>query len=183
MQDFALTNPIILLPLVMTVIIILFFIIYASRYRKFSPNEYVIWLRNGCVRKIELGGSGWLYPLIDQVIILPVAMQLTKLELELYDYQQALKTLIINLELNWRIKQPEIFYAKFFSMTENNIKNGELEQLFKSFVRDSLVTKTLDDMYGKTRNMMNDVKDALNERLKDFGIGLESLEIETIINL
>lgn len=80
MQNVDITNSIILLPLVLVVVIILFFVIYSSRYRKFSPSEFVIWLRNGEVWKAELGGSGWLYPLIDQVIIISATMQLTKLE-------------------------------------------------------------------------------------------------------
>lgn len=68
-------------------------------------------------------------------------------------------------------------------MTENKVKNEELEQLYKSYVRDSLASKTIDDMYGKSRGMLNELKISLNERLKDFGILLESIEIETVTNL
>ena len=115
-----------------------------------------MWLRNGAIWKSGLGGFGWLFPLIDQILILPAAIQLSKIDLEVYDYQQAQKTVIIDLEINWRIITQEIFYRKFFSITGNNIKNDELEQLYKSYLRDSLANKTIDEMFRKSRSMMNE---------------------------
>ncbi len=176
------TSPIIILPLLVTVMIILFFIIYASRYRKFSINEYVIWLRNGEVRKAEIGGAGWLQPLADIAIVLPTAMQLTKLNIKLDAYQQAQGSLIIDLELNWRIIQPELFYRRFYSMREK-IRYDELEETYKNYLRELLALKTINDIYGKTRSMIRELKDILNDHLKENGILLESIEIETVTRL
>ncbi len=183
MQGIDISSPIILIPLVMVIVIILFFIIYSSRYRKFSIDEYVIWLRNGEVWKSGLGGSGWLMPLIDQIIIVSAAMQLTKIDVELYDYQQAQKTLIVGIELNWRVNKPEIFYRRFFSTKDNTIKSEELFQLYRSFLRDTLASKTIDDLYGKSRSIMHELKDSLNGKLNNSGVLLESVEIETVTNL
>ena len=136
-------------------------------------------MRNGEVCKAEIGGSGWLQPLVDQVIILPTAMQLSKFNLELFDYQQKQKSFQVDLELNWRIVQPEMFYRSFFSIREN-VKYEKLMQLYNSYLRDLLANKTIDDMYRKSRSMMNELKNTLNEKLKDDGIVIESLEIETV---
>ena len=59
---------------------ILFLLFYASRYRKFTSDTYMIHFRNGRVIKAGIGGKAVVIPLIDEVRVIPVTTQSTFLE-------------------------------------------------------------------------------------------------------
>ena len=83
------------------------------RYRKFQPNEFVIWLRNGKIRKAEKGGAGFLYPKIDSVVSIPVALQVSKFETEIFEFLHADYPIKINFVISWRVFNPEFKIFNF----------------------------------------------------------------------
>ena len=181
MASVNLTDPINLLPMVMDEVIVLFFVIYSSRARKFTPNEFVIWLRNGMIRKIEVGGIGWLYPIIDQIIVISTAIQLLEIKLELFDYQQANDKLILDIAINWRVIRPEEFFRNLFSNINNNTSYDSLIQLFKSELRDMFAEKNIDTILRRSRDLISELKEKMNDKVEVYGIIVESLEIENVV--
>ena len=53
------------------VIFFLFIIFFVSRYRKYKTNEYVIHFRRGKIKRAGTGGTVVLWPVFDEVIVIP----------------------------------------------------------------------------------------------------------------
>ncbi|MHA1199891.1 MAG: hypothetical protein ACTSQF_11235 [Candidatus Heimdallarchaeaceae archaeon] len=68
------------LPIGLVIVLVLFLLFYASRYRKFTSDTYMIHFRNGRVIKAGIGGKAVVIPLIDEVRVVPVTTQSTFLE-------------------------------------------------------------------------------------------------------
>lgn len=66
--DWSILGPIVI---VITFSSFFFIIFFASQYRKFDTNEFVIHLRNGKVWREGPGGHAVLMPLFDKVVIIP----------------------------------------------------------------------------------------------------------------
>jgi uncharacterized membrane protein YqiK len=69
LQSLNLTEIIILVVVLFVVLLILGFVFYSTRFKKFKPNEYVIWLRRGKAVRSGTGGSGFVWPLIEPTFI------------------------------------------------------------------------------------------------------------------
>ena len=89
------------------IILFLFIVFMATRYRKFKTNQFVIHLRNGKVRTAGLGGSLWLLPLIDEYIVIPT----TSIQTILEAHDQVVSMEYQNIEvvgmLIWKVVDPE----------------------------------------------------------------------------
>jgi len=59
--------------------IVLVAVFFASRYRKFKTNEYVIFLRGGKIKSAGRGGHVIKLPLIDEIIVIPTTTRKTLL--------------------------------------------------------------------------------------------------------
>lgn len=66
--DISMLKAIVLIPTLVGCFIL---ILYASQYRKFNLNEYVIHLRRGRFQREGTGGYAVPIPLIDRVIVIP----------------------------------------------------------------------------------------------------------------
>lgn len=119
-------------------------------------------------------------PLTDQIIVLPTTIQSSKIDLEVFDYKDASKTLILETEINSRVIQPEIFYTKIFSTKNEKYWYGLTLQLVTSFVRDMLSNENSDTIYKRSRPLLNELKEKLNNKLTDYGILIESFEFEKV---
>ena len=101
-------NPLVTGATIAGVIIIFLFIVFmATRYRKFKTNQFVIHLRNGKVKHAGLGGSIWLLPLIDEYIVIPT----TSIQTILEAHDQVVSKEYQNIEvvgmLIWKVVDPE----------------------------------------------------------------------------
>ena len=89
------------------IIVFLFIIFLAARYRKFKTNQFVIHLRNGKVKHAGLGGSIFLLPLIDEYIVIPT----TSIQTILEAHDQVVSKEYQNIEVVgmviWKVIDPE----------------------------------------------------------------------------
>ncbi|MHA1206541.1 MAG: SPFH domain-containing protein [Candidatus Hodarchaeales archaeon] len=96
----------------LSVIVVLFIIFFVSRYRKYKTNEYVIHFRRGKVKRAGTGGTVVLWPVFDEVVVIPTTVQQTLLEARekvvSYEYQDVALTAFVF----WRVTNPEISYSK-----------------------------------------------------------------------
>ena len=77
MAEFSIGTAGIVILVVLTLILIAVF--FASRYRKFKTNDYVIHLRNGKVHSAGRGGKIIKFPLIDEIVVIPTTTRKTLL--------------------------------------------------------------------------------------------------------
>ena len=181
MANINFTDPIILLPLVFVVVVILFFIIYSSRYRKFRPNEYVIWLRNGEVRKAEKGGSGWLYPLIDEVIIIPVTVQQTLLEAKERVVSHEYQDLSVTAFIYWRVVNPEIAFSKVsWDASQQDYVEKVIKNAAESIIRTTCANMPIEQIIRERQEIIKVITSELHSLMADWGITTESVEIRDV---
>ncbi|MHA2255953.1 MAG: hypothetical protein ACXAAM_07770, partial [Candidatus Heimdallarchaeaceae archaeon] len=70
-------NALVWVPVGVVIVAVLFLLFYASRYRKFTSDTYMIHFRNGKVIKAGIGGKAVVMPLIDEVRVIPVTTNST----------------------------------------------------------------------------------------------------------
>lgn len=182
MQSFNLSpNVIILIPVVLVIIVILLFIVYSSRYRKFRPNEYVIWLRNGEVRKAEKGGSGWLYPLIDEVIIIPVTVQQTLLEAKERVVSHEYQDLSVTAFIYWRVVNPEIAFSKVsWDASQQDYVEKVIKNAAESIIRTTCANMPIEQIIRERQEIIKVITSELHSLMADWGITTESVEIRDV---
>ena len=169
---------------VVTVIIILFlFIVFmATRYRKFKTNQFVIHLRNGKVRTAGLGGSLWLLPLIDEYIVIPT----TSIQTILEAHDQVVSKEYQNIEvvgmLIWKVIDPErAFSAVSWYPRDENYVEKILKGAAEAIIRTTCANMPLEVIIRERREIIEHVAKDLHELTADWGVLIESFEILEVI--
>jgi regulator of protease activity HflC (stomatin/prohibitin superfamily) len=164
------------------VVVFLFVIFLAARYRKFKTNQFVIHLRNGKVKHAGLGGSLFLLPLIDDYIVIPTTSIQTVVEahehIVSYEYQN------IDLEglLIWKVIDPEkAFSAVSWNMRDENYVEKILKGATEAIIRTTCANMPLEKIIRERREIIDHVEKDLHELTADWGIVIESLEILEVI--
>ena len=80
MQDIVsdlLNSPFAIVIVAIILIVFLILILFLTRYKVFfKPNQYVIWLRRGRVRRASIGGSTITLPIFDEIYTIPTMLQI-----------------------------------------------------------------------------------------------------------
>jgi regulator of protease activity HflC (stomatin/prohibitin superfamily) len=169
---------------VISVIIILFlFIVFmASRYRKFKTNQFVIHLRNGKVKHAGLGGSIWLLPLIDEYIVIPT----TSIQTILEAHDQVVSKEYQNIEvvgmLIWKVVDPEkAFSAVSWYPRDENFVEKILKGAAEAIIRTTCANMPIEVIIRERREIIEHVAKDLHELTADWGVLIESFEILEVI--
>jgi len=169
---------------VISVIIILFlFIVFmATRYRKFKTNQFVIHLRNGKVKHAGLGGSIWLLPLIDEYIVIPT----TSIQTILEAHDQVVSMEYQNIEvvgmLIWKVIDPEkAFSAVSWNQRDENYVEKILKGAAEAIIRTTCANMPLELIIRERREIIEHVAKDLHELTADWGVLIESFEILEVI--
>jgi len=169
---------------VVAVIIILFlFIVFmATRYRKFKTNQFVIHLRNGKVRSAGLGGSLWLLPLIDEYIVIPT----TSIQTIIEAHDQVVSKEYQNIEITgiviWKVIDPERAFSavSWFPRDENYVEKI-LKAAAEAIIRTTCANMPLELIIRERREIIEHVSKDLHELTADWGLVIESIEIREVI--
>ena len=169
---------------VISVIIILFlFIVFmATRYRKFKTNQFVIHLRNGKVKHAGLGGSLWLLPLIDEYIVIPT----TSIQTILEAHDQVVSKEYQNIEvvgmLIWKVVDPEkAFSAVSWYPRDENFVEKILKGAAEAIIRTTCANMPIEVIIRERREIIEHVAKDLHELTADWGVLIESFEILEVI--
>lgn len=152
-------------------VLIFYLLFMISRYRKFRPNMYVIHLRNGRVKRASLGGSLFLIPLIDEVLVIPVSAQQLFLDVEV-------PNAAINVIVSWKVTEPTVAFNKFSWIPSSP---DHVETIIKergtSIIRDLCSNMTVEDIEEERAELLNEVIDGLQTLTREKGIMIESVKI------
>ena len=164
------------------IILFLFIIFLAVRYRKFKTNQFVIHLRNGKVKSAGLGGSLWLLPLIDEYIVIPTTSIQTLLEA----HDQVVSNEYQNIEIEgllfWKVIDPEkAFSAVSWSQRDDNYVEKILKGAAEAIIRTTCANMPLEKIIRERREIINYIEKDLHELVADWGIIIESIEILEVI--
>ena len=164
------------------IIIFLFVIFLAARYRKFKTNQFVIHLRNGKVKHAGLGGSLFLLPLIDEYIVIPT----TSIQTVVEAHEQVVSYEYQNIEIEglliWKVIDPEkAFSAVSWIMRDENYVEKILKGAAEAIIRTTCANMPLEKIIRERREIIDPIEKDLHELTADWGIVIESLEILEVI--
>ncbi len=164
------------------IILFLFIIFMAARYRKFKTNQFVIHLRNGKVKSAGLGGSLWLLPLIDEYIVIPT----TSIQTILEAHDQVVSQEYQNIEfvgmIIWKVVDPEkAFSSVSWNLRDENYVEKILKGAAEAVMRTICANMPLELIIRERREMIDHVMKDLHELSADWGILIETFEILEVI--
>ncbi len=164
------------------IIVFLFIIFMAARYRKFKTNQFVIHLRNGKVKSAGLGGSLWLLPLIDEYIVIPT----TSIQTILEAHDQVVSKEYQNIEfvgmIIWKVVDPEkAFSAVSWNLRDENYVEKILKGAAEAVMRTICANMPLELIIRERREMIDHVMKDLHELSADWGVLIETFEILEVI--
>jgi regulator of protease activity HflC (stomatin/prohibitin superfamily) len=164
------------------IIVFLFVILLAARYRKFRTNQFVIHLRNGKVKHAGLGGSLFLLPLIDDYIVIPTTSIQTVVEAHEHIVSYEYQNIEIEGLLIWKVIDPEkAFSAVSWIMRDENYVEKILKGATEAIIRTTCANMPLEKIIRERREIIDHVEKDLHELTADWGIVIESLEILEVI--
>ncbi|MFX1409631.1 MAG: SPFH domain-containing protein [Promethearchaeota archaeon] len=170
------------LGVVIPIIIFLFIIFFAARYRKFKTNQFVIHLRNGKVKSAGLGGSLILLPLIDEYVVIPT----TSIQTILEAHDQVVSKEYQNIEvvgmIIWKVVDPEkAFSAVSWNPRNENYVEKILKGAAEAIIRTTCANMPLELIIRERREIIDHVSKDLHELTADWGVILETFEILEVI--
>jgi len=160
------------------VTIVLIALFFASRYRKFKTNEYVIFLRGGKVKSAGRGGHVIKLPLIDEIIVIPTTTRKTLLNSSDKILSREFQDVKISAILYWRVSEPEIsFNAVVWDARSPDYVERVLSTATEAIIRTTCASLTVETIICDRTEIIKTISDQLLNLTKDWGIVIESLEI------
>ncbi|MCE7749066.1 MAG: hypothetical protein GPJ51_11750 [Candidatus Heimdallarchaeota archaeon] len=169
------------IPVGLAIVLVLFVLFYASRYRKFTSDVYMIHFRNGKVIKAGIGGKAVTMPLIDEVRVVPVTTQSTFLEAKEKVLSREFQEISVTAFVFWRVIDPEVAFSRTSwdkaadAYIENIIKNAA-----ESIIRTTCANMALEKIIRDRQAIIEAVTKELYSLTKDWGMLVESCEIRDI---
>lgn len=163
------------------VLVLMFIIFYVSRYRKYKTNEYVIHFRRGKIKRAGTGGTVILWPIFDEVIVIPTTVQQTLLEAKekvvSYEYQDVALTAFVY----WRVSDPEVSFSK---VSWNPQRSDYIEKAIKNateaIIRTTCANMKIEQIIRNRIEIIKNVTSELHALAGDWGITVESVEIRDV---
>jgi len=160
---------------------LLFVLFYASRYRKFTSDVYMIHFRNGKVIKAGIGGKAVTIPLIDEVRVVPVTTQSTFLEAKEKVLSREFQEISVTAFVFWRVIDPEVAFSR---TSWNKSSDAYIENIIKnaaeSIIRTTCANMALEKIIRDRQAIIEAVTKELYSLTKDWGMLVESCEIRDI---
>jgi len=168
--------------IVTVTVLFFFFLLYLlTRYRKFKTNEFVIYLRNGKVKRAGLGGRLFLLPLIDEVIVIPTTIQQTSLEAKEKVVSREYQNIGVTGFVFWQVTEPS---AAFTSVSWDKRSGDYVETVIKnaaeSIIRTTCANMVLEDIIRERSKIIDAVISELHDLMANWGVTAHSVEIRDV---
>ncbi|MHA1953765.1 MAG: SPFH domain-containing protein [Candidatus Heimdallarchaeaceae archaeon] len=174
-------NALVWVPVGVVIVAVLFLLFYASRYRKFTSDTYMIHFRNGKVIKAGIGGKAVVMPLIDEVRVIPVTTNSTFLEAKEKVLSREFQEISVTAFVFWRVIDPEVAFSRTswdkssVAYVENIIRNAA-----ESIIRTTCANMALEKIIRDRQAIIEAVTKELHALTADWGLIIESCEIRDI---
>lgn len=162
-------------------IVFLCIMFFASRYRKFKTNQFVIHLRNGKVRHAGLGGSLIKMPLLDEIIVIPTTSNQTTLEAHEQVVSMEYQNISVIGMLIWKVIDPERAFSavSWFPRDENYVEKI-LKNAAEAIIRTTCANMPIEKIIRERHEIITVVSKELHELTADWGLVIESIEIREV---
>ncbi|MFX0195039.1 MAG: SPFH domain-containing protein [Candidatus Hodarchaeota archaeon] len=164
-----------------TLISFIFLMFLVSRYRKFKTNEFVIYLRNGRVRRAGAGGRAFLMPLIDEVIIIPTTIQQTSLEAREKVVSREYQNVSVTGFVFWQVTNPsEAFSHVSWNRQSPDYVETVIRNAAESIIRTTCANMPIEEIIRERRQIIEAVITELHELMATWGVTVHSVEIRDV---
>jgi regulator of protease activity HflC (stomatin/prohibitin superfamily) len=164
-----------------TVLFFFFLLFLLTRYRKFKTNEFVIYLRNGKVKRAGLGGRLFLLPLIDEVIVIPTTIQQTSLEAKEKVVSREYQNIAVTGFIFWQVTEPS---SAFTSVSWDTRSSDYVENVIKnaaeSIIRTTCANMALEEIIRERSKIIDAVISELHDLMANWGVTAHSVEIRDV---
>lgn len=163
-------------------LLFLFFVIfYISRFKKFKTNEYVIHFRRGKIKRAGTGGTVILWPVFDEVVVIPTTVQQTLLEARekvvSYEYQDVALTAFVY----WRVMNPEISFSKVsWNPNRSDYVEKAIKNATEAIIRTTCANMKIEQIIRNRAEIIKNVTTELHALTGDWGVTIESIEIRDV---
>jgi len=184
MQDIVsdlLNSPFAIVIVAIILIVFLILILFLTRYRTFRPNEYVIWLRRGKVKRASTGGSAIVLPIFDEIIIIPTTVQQTLLEARERVVSTEYQDISITAFIYWRVINPEVAYSKVsWKKNDSDYIERVIKNATESIIRTTCANMPIEQIIRERNEIIKIITAELHQLMSDWGITTESVEIKDV---
>ena len=162
-------------------VVILIIILILTRYKTFRPNEYVIWLRRGKVKRASSGGSAIVLPVFDEIIIIPTTVQQTLLEARERVVSKEYQDLSITAYIYWRVINPEVAFSKVsWDKNASDYVERVIKNAAESILRTTCANMAIETVIRERNELIKQITAELHQLMSDWGITTESVEIKDV---
>ncbi len=169
------------LPVGLVIVLVLFLLFYASRYRKFTSDTYMIHFRNGKVIKAGIGGRAVIIPLVDEVRVVPVTTQSTFLEAREKVLSREFQEISVTAFVFWRVIDPEVAFSRTsWNKSDEAYIENIISNAAESIIRTTCANMALEKIIRDRQAIIESVTKELHSLTKDWGMLVESCEIRDI---
>lgn len=152
-----------------------------SRYRKFTSREFVLYFRNGKLKKQGFGGSAVILPFIDELIVLPTTIQALEVETSEVITRENQDVLVKGFVI-WRIDDPSKAYQSIGNTKGDALGeiNHILERLVESIVRTTVARLSLDQVLRERSLIIEAIMSELVPVVEPMGISVNTVEVRHV---
>jgi regulator of protease activity HflC (stomatin/prohibitin superfamily) len=159
-------------------IIVLLALFMASRYVKFTTNQYVIHFRNGKILSQGRGGKIIKMPLVDEIVVIPTTTRKTILDSNEKILSREYQDMGISAILYWRVSEPAVaFNAVVWDPRSEDYVERVLSTATGAIIRTTCASLPVETILCDRTEIIKMISDQLLNLTKDWGIIIESLEI------
>ncbi|MFX0085677.1 MAG: SPFH domain-containing protein [Candidatus Hodarchaeota archaeon] len=163
------------------VVFLLLVMFYVSRYRKYKTNEYVIHFRRGKIKRAGTGGTVVLWPVFDEVVVIPTTVQQTLLEARekvvSYEYQDVALTAFVY----WRVTNPEVSFSKVsWNPNRTDYVEKAIKNATEAIIRTTCANMAIEQIIRNRAEIIKNVTTELHHLAGDWGVTIESIEIRDV---
>jgi regulator of protease activity HflC (stomatin/prohibitin superfamily) len=165
----------------LTVLFFFFLLFLLTRYRKFKTNEFVIFLRNGKVKRAGLGGRLFLLPLIDEVIVIPTTIQQTSLEAKEKVVSREYQNIAVTGFIFWQVTEPSsAFTSVSWDLRSSDYVENVIKNAAESIIRTTCANMALEDIIRERSKIIDAVISELHDLMANWGVTAHSVEIRDV---
>ena len=174
-------NALVWIPVGVVIVAVLFLLFYASRYRKFTSDTYMIHFRNGKVIKAGIGGKAVVMPLIDEVRVIPVTTNSTFLEAKEKVLSREFQEISVTAFVFWRVIDPEVAFSRTsWDKSSDAYVEKIIRNAAESIIRTTCANMALEKIIRDRQAIIEAVTKELHSLTADWGLIIESCEIRDI---
>ncbi len=166
--------------LVISIIFILFYLYSKNLTKEFSENDFVIKLRNGKVSSTFQGGSTKCLPLIDDIVLIPINVQMTDIEIVNRTNEEE-KNFDLKGVVSWNVNDPITAFSRLsWNPDEPNYAETIIKDMTESKLMTICVDKTISDIALNKKILMNLIMSELRDFFYSYSVRIDSVLITEI---